>query len=411
MVIWAAFGVITLASAIWILRPLLKSQPGGATNSSEIQVYVQQLSEIDREKERGLISPADHTSARAEIGRRLIAAKAQADQMQHSSSDRRVRFVALALIAWVPAAGIAGYSLFGTPEVPDQPLSARGSLVQVSAPPDTEALIAQVEEHLVANPDDARGWSVLGPVYMRLGRYDDAASAWENVLRINGSEYETEVQYAEALVATRNGEVPIQAEEAFKRALDLEPQSVSARFYLALALGQRGETLAAAHAWLNLLEDAGPSAPRGSAWVIAAVRQLRALNGQLGSRALPVPEFAVSLETPQGAPAVDAAQAEAIAGMVAGLAARLNDGGGSSDEWLRLIRSYQVLGDDARAQSALRDGVADLRPKDQAAAENLIVSANTLGVFLPDDPSSTETQINPSGSRPADDGRDNTQVQ
>ncbi len=37
--------------------------------------------------------------------------------------------------------------------------------------------MAQVETHLEANPTDGRGWEVLAPVLVKLGRYDDAVRA------------------------------------------------------------------------------------------------------------------------------------------------------------------------------------------------------------------------------------------
>src|SRR6266852_3408579 len=40
-----------------------------------------------------------------------------------------------------------------------------------------ESLIAQVESHLERNPDDGRGWEVIAPIYLRLGRFEDAVTA------------------------------------------------------------------------------------------------------------------------------------------------------------------------------------------------------------------------------------------
>ena len=46
------------------------------------------------------------------------------------------------------------------------------------------ALVAQVEAHLARNPEDGRGWEVIAPVYLRLGRFDDAVKARRNALRL-----------------------------------------------------------------------------------------------------------------------------------------------------------------------------------------------------------------------------------
>jgi len=50
-------------------------------------------------------------------------------------------------------------------------------------------------------------------------------------------------------------------------------------------------------------------------------------------------------------------RAQMVETMVAGLAARLKDQGGSAEEWLKLIKAYSVLG----KQDAARTAAADAR--------------------------------------------------
>ena len=66
-----------------------------------------------------------------------------------------------------------------------------------------DSLVAQVEMHLQGHPDDGRGWEVIAPVYLRLGRADDAVAARRNALRLNGETAEREA--ALAMVADRPG--------------------------------------------------------------------------------------------------------------------------------------------------------------------------------------------------------------
>ena len=79
-------------------------------------------------------------------------------------------------------------------------------------------LVGRVEAHLEQNPEDGRGWEVLGPVYMRLGRYDDAVKARKNVLRLLGPSAEREADLGEALTGAQNGIVTAEAKAAFDRA-------------------------------------------------------------------------------------------------------------------------------------------------------------------------------------------------
>ena len=61
--------------------------------------------------------------------------------------------------------------------------------------------MAQVEAHLESNPDDGRGWEVVAPVYLRLGRFEDAVKARRNALRLIGANADREADLGEALIA------------------------------------------------------------------------------------------------------------------------------------------------------------------------------------------------------------------
>ena len=122
-------------------------------------------------------------------------------------------------------------------------------------------MIAQVEDHLARNPNDGRAWEVLAPVYMRLGRFNDAVRAWSNAIALNGSNAERESEYGQALVAAANGVVTAEAKAAFERSLALDPQDVLARFYMGMVADQDGRRADADKIWGDLLANAPPGAP------------------------------------------------------------------------------------------------------------------------------------------------------
>jgi cytochrome c-type biogenesis protein CcmH len=74
------------------------------------------------------------------------------------------------------------------------------------------------------------------------------------------------------------------------------------------------------------------------------------------------------------------ARSDAIRSMVAGLAARLKQQGGSVEEWGRLIRSYAVLGEVDKARAALADGRAAL--PDEASRASLLQVAQAMGLEI-----------------------------
>jgi cytochrome c-type biogenesis protein CcmH len=112
------------------------------------------------------------------------------------------------------------YGAYGSPH-----LAAKLQAVQRPADPgqlDFATALARIESHLAQHPDDGRGWEVVAPVYMRLGRAEDAAKAYEAALRLIGSDAERLANYGEALVAVQDGIVPAEARAVFEKALDLD---------------------------------------------------------------------------------------------------------------------------------------------------------------------------------------------
>jgi cytochrome c-type biogenesis protein CcmH len=65
--------------------------------------------------------------------------------------------------------------------------------------------------------------------------------------------------------------------------------------------------------------------------------------------------------------------------MVEGLSARLQQSGGSLDEWLRLVRSFSVLNEPEKARAALADARKNLAG-DGSASGQLDRLARELGL-------------------------------
>ena len=90
------------------------------------------------------------------------------DARDRSSLWRR-RITAVAALLLVPIGAAALYLQLGSPQLPGEPLHARLHAIHENRP--IAKLVAQVETHLAKNPNDVRGYEVLAPVYLRLGRF------------------------------------------------------------------------------------------------------------------------------------------------------------------------------------------------------------------------------------------------
>jgi cytochrome c-type biogenesis protein CcmH len=345
MTLWFAMALMTAAAIFAVLWPLGRRR-AAAPSGSDIAVYRDQLEEVDRDRAAGRIGEAEAIAARLEVSRRLLAADAAAAKLAPpASAGWRRRAAAPGALIALPAGAATLYLALGSPGLPAAPLSTR--LQQLPEQPSLVTLVTQVEAHLAKNPQEGRGWEVLAPVYMRLGRFDDAVKARRKALELLGASAEREGDLGEALVAAANGIVTADAKTAFERALALNGKDVKARFFLGVVAEQDGRRADAANAWRELLKDA----PAGAPWAELVRHSLARVDG--------TPVAGEGNPTAQDiAAASDLAPDQRTAmvrGMVDRLAERLKHDGSDVEGWLRLVRAYTVLGEREKAQAAASD--------------------------------------------------------
>src|SRR5262245_25548552 len=349
MTLWFGVALMT-AAAVWAVLWPLARRASDLRSGSDVAVYRDQLAEIERDRAAGLIGENEATGAKVEVSRRLIAAAdAQAATPAGAASATwQRRAVAVVALILLPVGAAALYLALGSPSLPDQPLAAR--VAGARGNPSIDTLIGQVEDHLSGHPEDGRGWEVIAPVYLRLGRFDEAVKARRNALKLNGVTAERESALGEALVFAANGVVTAEAKAAFERAIALDANGVQARYFLGLAAEQDGDRTQAAATWRALIAAAPPDAPWLDLLRSALARVERgAGGGAAGGSSTDAGEDQAAVQLgPEQRKAM-------IEGMVNRLSERLHRAGADVDGWLRLVRSYMVLGEPDKARAAVVD--------------------------------------------------------
>ena len=391
-----------LALALW--RGHLGARPAA---EFDLRVYRDQLSEVERDIERGVIKGDDAERVLTEISRRILTAdKALQDESVDVRSPKAARFVAIGGLAAVLIGGsFALYRDLGAPGYGDLSLSTRieaaadarasrpdqataeASLPPFVIAPDTPKtyaeLIVKLREAVEKRPADLQGATLLATHEMRLGNAVAAHAAQAAVIRLKGAAVSAEdyATYADMLIIAAGGYVSPEAEGALARVLRFDPENGVARYYSGLMMMQVGRPDVAFRAWAQLLQDSGGN----EGWVVPIREQIEDLAFQAGVKY----ELAPSKDTPLTGPSVEDIEnaetmseeerAEMIRGMVDRLSDRLATTGGSAEEWARLIGALGVLGEADQAaliwQNA-KDVFAD-RPDDLAIVRG---AARQLGI-------------------------------
>lgn len=330
--IWLILIAMTLAVMAALLIPVYRRSEAATDRAVfDRAVFRDQLEELERDGARGVIGAAEAEAARNEFSRRLL--QTLPGRLPHSSTP----WIAALCVLMIPAVALPLYLQRGNPKLPDMPLATR--LENAIDNQDFDAMVAKVERHLAVTPDDVQGWAVLAPAYKRLGRWNDAASAFAHIKRLGKGTPETIAAYGEMLVFANEGMVTAEANRAFAEALKLDRKLPKARYFRALALKQEGKREEARVAFEQLLADS----PADASWRPAVEAELM------------------------------------ISGMVDGLEARLKSDGDDLQGWQRLIRSRVVLGETDKARAALETARERFKNKRDAIAA-LAALAKEVGI-------------------------------
>lgn len=364
------FAVLTGLAIFSVLWPLVRAKRHLPANDSDIAFYKAQLAEIERDAETGQVAEADVEAAKTAAARRLISA-AETPAQKARPSVLLPRLAAIFAVVLIPVLATGLYLKIGHPDQPDAPLYARSDLTPREA--GFMAAIAKVEAHLQQNPQDGRGYEVLAPIYLRLGRTSEALNAYQKALVLLGESAVRRADYAEALVVVAGGKVSDEALASFQAAVSRDGTLPKARFYLGLAAEQAGDKGKAQKIWEDLVADAPPDAP----WLEPVKARLASLDPSRGEDQNGAESLRGQAKAIANLP--EAQRNATIRAMVDGLASRLAANGQDIEGWLRLMRAYSVLQEADKARLALTDARKNMAGN-SAALGRIDALARELGL-------------------------------
>ncbi len=430
MTLWIILTIMTSVAAVLLSAPFIRrfDQPQ-AELAGGVEVYRDQLKEVESEQQQGLIDDVQAESARIEIKKRALATDKIEQPLVPALSVGERKFAMICVIGIVVLGSVGLYAATGSPDLPSMrgvgapaqqasvsfnrdsttpanPVAALQALVSENqapaALPPVDEMIRRLATRLLQNPKDSQGWRTLGWSYFNIGRFSEANEAYAKAIELSPNDAEIRGAQVEALVRSADGVVTTDARNAIEDTLKIDPKNARARFFRGLAKEQDGDKTSALTDWLEVLRDADPS----ESWVPDLKNRISALERDLGMAAArptgPNPATAGgSLETsrmpggPLMAPAIekgpgpqDVRAAETMApadrsamirGMVDRLANRLEKSPRDADGWIKLVQSRMVLGETELAKQALARGIETFTD-DTQQRDRIIAAAQQLGI-------------------------------
>jgi cytochrome c-type biogenesis protein CcmH len=250
---WILAAMMTLAVIMILVLPLFQAREAKDESDFALTVYRDQLAEIERDQQRGVLLAEQAKAAQLEIQRRILVL-ADAPVAQPGRTDHK-RPIAVAAVL-LPLFGVGLYLTVGAPRLPGQPFTGE-RLAAVPATPEFIGLRTSVMRH----PSDAEAWLALARLALLQHRLEDSVDAFRHVVDLGKVSPEIYVDYGRALILLHDGDVSDDARDLLENALRLDSKEHMARFLLALRKAQQGNLDGALKDWLALEKDTRTDPP------------------------------------------------------------------------------------------------------------------------------------------------------
>jgi len=285
---WSIAVALVLATLAALLWPLLRGRAtrAPAGDDASAAIFRDQKRQIDAEFASGAIDAAERDLAQAELVERLSRELADAADAPAVRGSRAAWIVALALVAIVPAATLAGYLAIGQPDA----IGATAARTRASDA-DVVAMIERLAQRMREQPDDPKGWVLLGRSYAALQRFDDSAQAYEQAARRLPNDADVLADWADALGMAQGRTLAGRPAELVRQALAADPRHPKALALAASAAMEARDDRAAIGYWKRLLALVPPGS-EDARGIEATIAQLEGSSRPPASTTLPAPAAA-----------------------------------------------------------------------------------------------------------------------
>jgi|TARA_B110000977_G_scaffold175402_1_gene230120 cytochrome c-type biogenesis protein CcmH len=243
MIFWIVVAALLLVGLACVILPVLSAPKDMLSTDRQ-----QQNINIARDKKNGLDDQlSDASLTQAEYDNALVELQTSLaldlEKSELGKVNQKGKWVLWVLALALPMASIGLYFKVGEYQVIENPALAAIAQPNNQTPQidmTLDQMVEVVRERLQKNPDDARGWFVLGKTMMEKGNFDQAVTAFQRTLDLTGDQ-ESHVLFslADALSMKNDGLMMGEPEAIIQQGLKVSPQDPTGLWLAGLAAEQR----------------------------------------------------------------------------------------------------------------------------------------------------------------------------
>ena len=273
---WVLAAIMILAALLLVVPSLMRGSTSDrdTTVETNVALYRERLTDLERERERGEIDPDRYAALREDLERGLL------DDVGTTSPDARTDahpppyWMAALVTILIPVGGLAFYMWLGSPHGLAPQAEPHGADARVESDPSVEAMVDSLAAKLANDPADSEGWLLLARSQVVLERFDAAIVAFNRAHALLGDTPDLLVDWAEAEAAAAGNRFPARAMLRIERALELDSDHEKALWLGGFAAAQNGRTDTAIARWERLRDQQTPGS-RGASIVSELLAQVQ----------------------------------------------------------------------------------------------------------------------------------------
>ena len=268
---WVICALLIVIALAFVLPPLLQRSDDievvldEERKQANIEVYRDQLSELEADLRNGIVAEDQYAQDRDEIERRLLEDTVTTRSKKRApSAPIDARSTAYLLGFGLPLIAIIFYLKVGEPDLIKNPAPVGAPpSAETAAPPQRtqaqiEANVAKLAERLKSNPNDAQGWTMLARSYSSMDKYSDAVNAYEKATELNPKDADLLAEYAFATGMAGGKSLEGKPTELINRALKVDPENAKALQLAGSAAYQAKDYKKAIDYWQRVLKKVPP---------------------------------------------------------------------------------------------------------------------------------------------------------
>lgn len=251
--------ILLLMALAFVVVPLMldKTVVRESDDSANILLAKNKLKELKAELSAGNLSQSEYAVAKQELEVGLYH-DLQAAQQQQSASNGRWLIAPLVFV--IPVISLGLYAQLGDFRA-FEPLAASNAPQAADPSDQINAMVAKLEQRLQQQPNDVKGWLMLGRSYKAMKRFADAILALKKAQDLEPNNPDIMLQIADALAIENDGSLQGEPSELIAKALKLQPDSEIGLWLFGMSKAELGQYDEAIATWRKLQQRYQPGQP------------------------------------------------------------------------------------------------------------------------------------------------------